>query len=142
MSNCRDRRGRFTSCDIGERQRRHSRRRGMGRRGQRNETFIYSVTVPLQWVSDVSWHDGRGYTADLFKHATIEEDEDRDIAIVGFTSEPDAWAWQEEIESDWDAFGSSMSREAFQPMRELWDQTTGEANRGRRARRSGLWWIR
>ena len=30
MSNCRDRRGRFTSCDIGERQRRHSRRRGMG----------------------------------------------------------------------------------------------------------------
>lgn len=92
------------------------------RRGRRDARFVYSVTVPIDWVSDVSWHDARGYTADLFKHATIEEDEDREIAIVGFTSEGDAWEWQEEIEADPHAFGSSMSSEAFQPMRELWGQ--------------------
>jgi len=63
----------------------------------------YALQLTADELKTLHWLEARGYTANLYKHADIEEDGPNGTTILRY-SEPAAWQVQDEYEQDTDAF--------------------------------------
>jgi len=63
----------------------------------------YALQLTADELKTLLWLEARGYTANLYKHADIEEAGPNGTTILRY-SEPAAWQVQEEYEQDTEAF--------------------------------------